>query len=649
MMMGGPGAIRGLALGGAGRGMGGPGSQDSLTVSEEDFGKPFDYRLMKRLWSYVAPYKLRIAASTVLLLLYTGTAILNPLIPGLAINEIRDRNITGLVWMCLFYLANNTVMWLSQYQQVYQMTWVSQHGLYRIASDMFQHIESLSLSFFDHNETGRIMARMQNDVTVLQQLLSNGVLSILGSMLSLIGILVTIFVLNWELALLVSLSMPLMAGVLIYWQRYARSSFLKARTAISAVNASIQENVSGVRVIQSLTRERTNAQEFENINAANRQVNLEAGQLSALVQPAVEIVSALAMAVTIVVGGIMTLHGTLAIGFMVSFLLYINRFFDPIRDATMQYANLQRATVAAERIFEILDTRQEVKDAPDAIALTDVQGSIEFRDVHFGYVPSTEILHGLSFSVQPGEHIAIVGPTGAGKSTIISLLARFYDVTDGAVLIDGHDVRTITMRSLHENQGIVLQDTVIFTGTVHDNIAFGRPEATREQVEAAARAVGVHDLIMRLPQGYDTPLMQSGANLSLGQRQLISFARAMLRSPRILLLDEATAGIDAYTEHVLQQGIAELLRGRTAIIIAHRLSTVRDVDRILVLKDGQIIEEGNHHELMALGGLYHDLYAMGFQDIAVAAAAVPARSPNGRGPGRGSRAGASSPPSFGQL
>ncbi|MDO8672735.1 MAG: ABC transporter ATP-binding protein [Dehalococcoidia bacterium] len=606
-----------MALGGAAGGlMGGRGVENNLSISEEDFGRPFDYRLMKRLWVYVAEYRRRIAFGTAMLLLYTATAILNPLIPGLGINAIRAGDAGGLLWMCLFFLANNTVMWLAQYQQVYQMTWVSQHGLYRIAADMFRHIEGLSLSFFDHNETGRIMARMQNDVIVLQQLLSNGLLSIIGSMLSLVGILVTLFLLNWKLALLVSLSVPILAGILFFWQRYARRSFLQARNAISAVNANIQENVSGVRVIQSLTRERTNAREFENVNAENRQVNLRAGQISALVQPLVEVVSALAMAVTIVVGGIMTFQGELPLGFLVSFLLYISRFFDPIREATQQYTNMQRATVAAERIFEILDTPQQVADAPDATILANAKGAIEFRDVRFGYSPATEVLHDVSFSVQPGEHIAIVGPTGAGKSTIISLLARFYDVTGGAILIDGHDIRTVTTRSLREQEGIVLQDPVIFSGTVSDNIAFGRPDATHEEIEAAARAVGVHDIIMRLPEGYDTLLLEHGANLSLGQRQLISFARAMLRSPRILLLDEATAGIDTYTEHLLQAGIDGLLRGRSAIVIAHRLSTVHDADRIPLLNHGRIVEQGNHHELMTLGGFYHSLYTMGFENVA---------------------------------
>ncbi|HEY7294709.1 MAG TPA: ABC transporter ATP-binding protein, partial [Dehalococcoidia bacterium] len=305
---------------------------------------------------------------------------------------------------------------------------------------------------------------------------------------------------------------------------------------------------------------------------------------------------------------------TLQLGFLVSFVLYTNRFFDPIRDATQQYINLQRATVAAERIFEIMDTPQTVQDRPDASAIQEVRGEVEFRDVHFEYVPGVEVLHGIDLHVRPGEHVAIVGQTGAGKSTIISLLARFYDVSGGAVLVDGEDVRDLTQQSLRRSLGIVLQDPFLFLGTVRDNIVYGRQDASDAEVEAAARAVNAHEMIMRLPRGYDTKILPNSSNLSVGQRQLISLARAMLVSPRILCLDEATAGIDPRTEAILQQGIARLMEGRTAIVIAHRLSTVRNADRIVVFEGGQIVEEGNHEELMRRAGVYYHLSTMGFKD-----------------------------------
>ncbi len=620
-MGGGMGFARGLAMGGNGPGMGGGqnrGGLGGLATSEEDFGRAFDPRVIGRLWGYASEFKVRISIAVVLLVINTATAVLGPLIPGLAVNYIQDGNESGLYLMCVFFLVNNTVQWLTQYQQVYQMTWVGQHALYRVASDMFRHISSLSLSFFDKNETGRVMARMQSDVNVLQQMLSNGMIAIFGSMLSLVGILATLFILNWRLASLVSISVPVMAGTIWIWQRYARRSFLKARATISAVNANIQENVSGVRVIQSLSREGTNSRQFRTVNAENMQASVQAGQASAIVQPMVELIAALALAVAIIVGGNMVLDADLRLGFLVSFCLYINRFFDPIRDMTQQYTNMQRATVAAERVFEILDWPQDVADKPGAVELQDIRGEVELRDAHFGYSPEIEVLHGLSIKIAAGERVALVGQTGAGKSTIISLLARFYDVTGGEVLIDGHDVRDVSMRSLRAQMGIVLQDPVIFAGTVKQNIAYGKPQATQEEVETAAKAVGVHDLILRLEDGYDTRVLPSGANLSLGQRQLISFARAMLISPRILMLDEATAGIDTQTEKVLQAGVARLMEGRTAVVIAHRLSTIRDSDRIIVLKDGLIAEEGNHAALMQARGIYYDLYTMGFEDVAAA-------------------------------
>ena len=614
------GFARNLALGSSAGMGGGPAQRMGLASSEEDFGKAFDPRVIGRLWKYASPFKMRIALSVVFLVLNSLATILTPLIPGLAINAIVDGNETRLYVMCAAFLANNTILWLTSYQQVYQMTWVGQHALYRVSSDLFNHIGSLSLRFFDENETGRVMARMQNDVTVLQQVLSNGMISIFGSLIALIGILITLFILDWELAALVSISVPIMAATLWIWQRYARRSFLQARATISTVNATIQESVSGVRVIQSVSRERINSRSFNAVNEENRNANVESGKVSALVQPLVALIAACALAIAIFVGGSKVLDGSMQIGFLVSFTLYINRFFDPIRDMTQQYTNMQRATVAAERIFEILDWPQEVSDAPDAIELETITGDVEFKDVHFAYAMNNiEVIKGLNLHIRSGEHIALVGPTGAGKSTIISLLARFYDVTGGEVLVDGHDIRGVTMQSLRRQMGIVLQDPFIFMGTLRENITFGRPDATDEEVSRAAEAVGLHELIEQMPKGYHTRVLPGGSNLSLGQRQLISLARALLVSPRILMLDEATAGIDTQTEALLQAGIARVMEGRTAIVIAHRLSTIRDSDRIVVLRGGEIAEIGNHNQLMELGGLYADLYSMGFRDVAATA------------------------------
>jgi ABC-type multidrug transport system fused ATPase/permease subunit len=604
---------------GGGMSLGGYGGRSALASSdlmlgEQDFGKAFDARIYRRMWRYVAPFKLGLLLSVGLMFVYTGAQIVQPLIIGSAVDDAilpGDTRLLGL--LTLLYVAVSAASWLAQYQQVYLMTYVGQFALYQLASDLFAHIQSLSLSFFDRNETGRIMARVQNDVSVLQQLLQSGIIAVLSNALLLAGILVTLFALNWRLALVTCAVLPVMVGITMVWRGFARQNFRRARAAISAVNASLQENVSGVRVIQSLSREGHNARQFDRVNRTNLDVNLGAMRVSALLLPTVEVVAALATAAVVVVGGTMVLEQTLALGTLVAFTVYIATFFDPIRELVQLYSNLQRATVAGERIFEILDTEAEVKDKPEAIDLPPIRGEVRFEHVQFGYLADIPVLRDLNLVARPGETVALVGQTGAGKSTIISLLTRFYDVTGGRITIDGHDIRDVTMQSLRRQVAVVLQDPVLFSGSVRDNIAFARPEARQAEVEAAARLVGLHELVLRLEDGYDTEIRERGVNLSMGQRQLISFARAVLADPRILLLDEATANIDTATEQVIQRGLRGLLQGRTSFVIAHRLATVRDADRIVVLDAGRVVEEGTHDELIALRGRYHTLYTMGFE------------------------------------
>ena len=609
--------------GGMRMGGGGPGGmrRGSLAASDEDLGKAFDWRLMKRLLRYLLPYKGRATAGLVAMLVLQGMNTAQPLLEGLAINHIHDGDLNALLTIAGLYLGSVFIAWMAQYLQVYQMTYAGQYVLYQLAADMFNHIVRLSLSFFDKNETGRIMSRLQNDVNVLQQLLSSGLIATVGNLLQLVTIVVTMFLLNWRLAAICTTVIPVFVLLLMVWQQYARRGFRGARAAISEVNANLQENVSGVRVIQSLGREDANFRRFDTANAQNREANLLATRISAMTQPMVEVTSAAALALVVFFGGSMVIDGTLEIGFLFAFTRYVARFFEPVRMLTQEYNQLQRATVAAERIFEILDTEQEIKDSPTAIELPEIEGRVTYDHVRFGYVPGVDVLRDFSLDIRPGERLAFVGQTGAGKSTIISLLMRFYDVTDGAVLVDGHDVRDVTMHSLRRQVGVVLQDAVLFSGSIADNIRYARPDASFEEVERAARAVGAHEFIERLPDAYRTEVQERGVGLSIGERQLLAFARALLADPRILVLDEATANLDTATEATVQRGLRELTRGRTSLIIAHRLSTIRDADRIIVLENGQIIEAGNHDELIARHGAYHRLYSLGFQETGAPAGA----------------------------
>ena len=588
--------------------------ENSLEGADENVSKKFDWYVIKKFGPYVGRYKGWTLVSVALMLLYTVLNLANPFLIGVAIdqfighNDLRGLAITGIVLIIV-----NVLMWQAQYWQVWSMSWAGQQILYNLSSDMFTHLQSLSLSFYDRTQIGRVMSRLQSDIDVLESMLSSGLLSMLGSLVSLVGIIIAMLAMNITLALLSFTVLPIMFVIAAFWQRFAQRSFRRTRAAISVVNATLQENISGMRVIQSLAREERNRDEFDELNAYNRDTNLEASRIAALILPLVEVVAAMAIAITVLYGGVLVSQGSLKVGVLVAFTLYINRFFDPIREISQQYSQLQRAGVAAERIFQILETPVEIKDKPGAEQLPQIHGEVEFRDVTFGYNRDLPVLRDFNLHMKAGQTVAIVGPTGAGKSTIAGLLARFYDIQQGAVLVDGHDVRDVTQHSLRSQIGVVLQEPFLFTGTIRDNIRYGRLEASDEEVAEAARAVGVHDLITQLPEGYDTLIRERGRNLSVGQRQLISFARALLADPRILILDEATANIDTFTELLVQQALKRLLHGRTALVIAHRLSTIKGADNIVVLQGGRIVEQGTHAELLQRNGIYASLYAMGFR------------------------------------
>jgi ATP-binding cassette, subfamily B, bacterial len=591
---------------------------NNLTSSDDVvYGKPYDSRVITRIAKYFTPYKVALPLTIVATLLYTFSNVADPYLVGVAEDRyILSGNLGGLNMIVLLFVGNALINWVSYYAQIRAEARLGQSILLNLRSQLFDHLQRLSVRFFDHNEAGRIMSRVQNDVGELGDFLDSGAFWVTGEIVSLVAIVIILFLMDFKLALLTLSVIPALILFIIFWQRKARQSFIKVRQAISRVNAALQESISGVRVIQSLSRENINSRQFDNVNQAHFQANMEAIQLSAAMSPTVELLVALATAIIVFFGGTGVFTGALLVGTLMAFLLYIQRFFDPIRTITMEYAQLQRAMASGARVFELLDVKPEMMDSLESVKIPGLTGEVRFEDVSFSYEPGVEVLHDINLHIPAGKTVALVGPTGAGKSTIISLIARFYDVSKGHIMIDGHDLRSLEKTSYRRQLGLVLQDPFLFSGTIRDNIRCGNMQATNEEIITAAKIVGADDFIRRLEKGYDTELEERGQNLSMGQRQLISFARALLPQPAILLLDEATANVDSYSEHVLHEGIQRLLRGRTTIVIAHRLSTVRDADSIVVLDKGQIVEEGKHQELLTRGGLYARLYEMTYAPMA---------------------------------
>ena len=587
------------------------------TGDEQRFGSVYNPRVVGRFVPYAMPFKGLVAGATAAMLVFTATQVAVPWMIKIGIDDhIASGNFAGLTWIVALFVANAVLNWGSRLAEEVFLARAGQGVLYGLRREMFAHLQRMSLRFFDQTEVGRIMSRVQGDVYQLQEFIAVAVATA-GDLLGLAGIVAALLFLNVKLGLISMAVLPLLILTVAVWQPFAIRSFVRVRQAISSVNGALNENVSGVRVVQSMNRQDSNLRKFDELNQDTVTSNLYAARLSNSLIPPVDILTALAIGLVLLFGSRMVAVGELEIGALVAFVLYIQRFFDPIRNLTMQYTQLQRAMASGSRIFEMLDMEPGLVDTPDATELSHLKGEIEFRGVSYGYVPGQDVLHEIDLHVAPGQTVAVVGPTGAGKTTIVSLIARFYDVERGrgAILVDGHDVRDVTRRSLAGQMSMVLQEPFLFSGTVAENIRYNRTQATEAEVVEAATAVGADDFIMRLEDGYDTYIRERGVNLSVGQRQLLSFARAIVADPRILVLDEATANIDSYTEMIIQRALKRLLRGRTAIVIAHRLSTVRGADKIVVVDKGRVVETGTHEELIRNRGLYAHLYQMNYAAI----------------------------------
>ena len=589
--------------------------------SDDVLLKGFDPQVTRRILHYFGPYGLPILGSLVLMLLNSTAAVAAPYLVKVAIDTgMEAGSLEGLRQAVLLYLLAISVQWISIYWRVNIMARVGQSIIYDLRAQMFAHLQKLSLGFYSRFSVGRVITRVINDVEVLREFVTWAMLAVARDLFTVIGILIVMLSMNWRLSLITFTVLPAMVGVTVVFRRQARQNYRLVRSAISWVNSVLAENINGVRVVQAFSRQARNFAHFsEAVNKNNKDTNLRAARIAAAFPAAIDFLGAIAVSLVVWLGGRAVLsseaQNAITPGVLIAFVLYIERFFEPIRDLSQRYDSFQSTMAGGERIFALLDTPPEVLDAPDARPLPFIQGEVRFERVSFHYMDDPAlVLEDINLHIRPGETVALVGKTGAGKSTLVKLVSRFHDPVEGCLLVDGHDLRQVTQSSLRSQMGIVLQDPFLFAGSVAENIRFGRLEASDAEVQAAAQAVGAHDFITRLRQGYDTAVEEGGVVLSVGQRQLISFARALLADPRILILDEATSSVDTQTERIIQQALARLLKGRTAFVIAHRLSTIVNADRIVVIEDGRVVEQGNHAGLLAQAGVYARLYQTGFAE-----------------------------------
>ena len=588
-----------------------------ITQSEEIMDKVYDPRVVRGLLQFVKPYLARMIVSLVFMIIVTAASVSGPYFVKLAIdNGIVTKDPVALRNIVLTFFVVSVVQLVVNFFRVRIMSRVGQYILYDVRTAMFDHLQKLSLSFYNRYSVGRVITRVINDVGTLREFITWAVLAIVRNLLSIIGILIAMVSLNFRLSLLTFAVIPFMVLATIAFRQRARKNYRKVRAAVSWTNSVLAENVNGVRVVQAFSRQVWNYNNFKNyVNRYFYETSLDAAKVASVFTPVVDILGAIATALVVYVGGTAVLGESITPGVLIAFVLYVDRFFDPIRDLSHRFDTLQSTMAGGERILELLNTEVEVKDEPDAHEMPPITGAVRFDNVSFHYSDDpTLVLDHINLDVSPGETVALVGETGAGKTTIVKLLTRFHDPTDGSLRVDGVDLREVTQSSLRKQMGMVLQDPFLFNGTVKENILFGRLDASEEDVIRAAQAVGAHDFIVGLREGYETSVEEGGILLSVGQRQLISFARALLADPRILILDEATSSVDIQTEQVIQKALTQLLKGRTSFVIAHRLSTITNADRIVVIHGGKIIEQGRHSELLALKGRYFELYKTGFQE-----------------------------------
>jgi ATP-binding cassette subfamily B protein len=577
--------------------------------------------LISRLLRYFLPHKKYLSIALISVITTAITGVISPYLLGSEIisKYILRANYQGLEIMIFAYIILVIVNWLSNSIRMFSIGKIGESMLFKMRLNLFNHLQELSFSFFDKGDSGDIISRITNDTDSIGEAFTSGIVSIISDVLSLALIVIVMMIINWQLALVSMIVIPVTILVALLFNSRFRSAYRATRSKISGITSKLEESLSGIREIKSFSRERDTIREFKKINEEDFQANIQATKVWGSFFPTIQIIQAIGSSIVMIYGGMLAFSGGLgsiedAIGILITFLMYVTRFFGPIFDMTNFYNTVQSALAAAERIFELMDDKPEIRDNKDAIEISVVKGEIVFDDVTFGYIPKHPVIHNISFHIKPNETIALVGPTGAGKSTIIKLLSRFYEPQSGSIKVDGNNIKNITQKSLRKQMGIVLQETFLFKGTIKENIRYGKLDATDEEIMNAAKIVGAHEFITKLPEQYETEIGERGTGLSVGQKQLISFARALLRNPTLLILDEATSSIDPYTDLIIRQAMTILLKNRTSIIIAHRLSTVRNADRILVLDNGKIVEEGDHRQLMKQNGLYHHLYEMQFRE-----------------------------------